>query len=323
MTSTRETRRNGEPRLASIASWAVLVASFGLSASTWIALAILAGFTAEVTVDGFTARLAWLMPIAVAGYVVVALVLWMSPVPNKVTTFAKKNTYMAAGIGIVAQSAYHALLAWSSTGVIWRTVLAALVGALPPAVAGLAVHMRALIRREGGRDTTASASAAVSTDRQSTTTVGPEPTFVAPSRAVSAVPMPTPAEVAARITPPTSSVPPRSAPELDAPASVSRTRAVASQTSPHQLAAPSTDIHVSAQAAAPLATAIVSPTRLAQARDLAAQYRIEHGTPITAGRLAVRLRVTSEQAAQLLAAIDADQNTSATTVNGRHVKATR
>ncbi|HEX6970024.1 MAG TPA: hypothetical protein VF174_14615, partial [Micromonosporaceae bacterium] len=30
----------------------------------------------------------------------------------------------------------------------WQAVLAAIVGALPPAVAGLAVHMRALIRRE-------------------------------------------------------------------------------------------------------------------------------------------------------------------------------
>ena len=146
---TLNTRTTGEPRLASIASWAVLVASFGLSASTWIALAILAGFTSEVTVHGITARLAWLMPISVDGYVIVALVLWMSPVPTAVTSFAKKNTYMAAGIGIVAQSAYHALLTWSTTGIIWRTVLAALVGSLPPAVAGLAVHMRALIRRHG------------------------------------------------------------------------------------------------------------------------------------------------------------------------------
>ena len=36
----------------------------------------------------------------------------------------------------------------SATDQYWRVVLAAIVGALPPAVAALAVHMRALIRRE-------------------------------------------------------------------------------------------------------------------------------------------------------------------------------
>lgn len=144
--------RSGEPRLAAVASWAVLAASFGLSAATWIALAELAGFTDTITVLGVTVGLAWLMPIAVDGYVVVALVLWMSPVPHRVAQFAKVNTYAAAGIGVIAQSAYHAFTVWSAQPAdhreIWRAVLAAVVGALPPAVAGLAVHMRALIRRE-------------------------------------------------------------------------------------------------------------------------------------------------------------------------------
>jgi len=136
--------RAGEPRLSALASWAVLAASFGLSASTWIALADLAGFTD--TIAGF--RLAWLMPVAVDGYVVVALVLWMAPVPPAVARFARANTYAAASIGVAAQSAYHALVIHDETGVWWRTILAALVGALPPAGAALSVHMRALIRRE-------------------------------------------------------------------------------------------------------------------------------------------------------------------------------
>src|SRR3989440_1063660 len=149
---TTNNRSTGEPRLASVASWMVLTASFGLSATTWIALARLAGFTATLTLPriGVTLAMAWLMPIAVDGYVVVALVLWMSPVPGKVATFAKRNTYGAAGIGIAAQSAYHLLFTLSTTNQTWRVVLAAIVGALPPAVAGLAVHMRALIRRESG-----------------------------------------------------------------------------------------------------------------------------------------------------------------------------
>ncbi len=96
---------SGEPRLASVASWAVLAASFALSASTWIALAVLSGFTGTATLPiiGVTLSVAWLMPIAVDGYVVVALVLWMSPVPAGVAEFAKRNTYGAAGIVILAQ----------------------------------------------------------------------------------------------------------------------------------------------------------------------------------------------------------------------------
>lgn len=129
----------GEPRLSALASWLVLGASFGLSASTWVALAALAGFDH---------RLAWLMPVAVDGYVIVALVLWMSPVPARVARFARANTYAAASVGVSAQSAFHAFLIYDQTGSVWRTALAAIVGALPPAGAALSVHMRALIRRE-------------------------------------------------------------------------------------------------------------------------------------------------------------------------------
>lgn len=131
-------RPPGEPRLSALASWAVLAASFGLSASTWIALARLAAF----------GDLSYLMPVAVDGYIVVALVLWMSPVPARVASFARHNTYAAASVGVSAQAAYHCLIIWDQTQTEWRAVLAAVVGAIPPAVAALAVHMRALIRRE-------------------------------------------------------------------------------------------------------------------------------------------------------------------------------
>lgn len=143
------TRPTGEPRLASAASWLVLAASFGLSAATWIALARLAGFDGDVRIYGLTVlALAWLMPLAVDGYIVVALVLWLSPVPARIARFAKVNTYCAASVGVAAQSAYHCLLILDRTETPWRAVLAAVVGAIPPAVAALSVHMRALIRRE-------------------------------------------------------------------------------------------------------------------------------------------------------------------------------
>jgi hypothetical protein len=337
MTAPEMPRRTGEPRLASVASWAVLAASFGLSASTWIALGVLAGFTSTLTVFGVTARLAWLMPIAVDGYVVVALVLWMAPVPARVAAFARKNTYLAAGTGIVAQSAYHLLFTMSTTNQWWRVVLAALVGALPPTVAGLAVHMRALIRRESAThhhnqpptvDTAPVPTVTRPAPAASSTVDTPtQPTATAPVRpALSPVPVPTPAQVAARIA---SASPAPKAAAVAAPAQVAQstgTRPSTPATPARKLAPSSTDFSVTAQDAAQLPLPIVSPELLARATSVARQYRTEHGEPMTAGQLAVRLKVTSEQATHLLASIQNDQTNPTTpvpTVNGARNGAAR
>ncbi|WFF00698.1 hypothetical protein [Micromonospora sp. WMMD964] len=337
----------GEPRLASIASWAVLAASFGLSASTWIALAELAGFTDRITVPGTSVSLAlaWLMPIAVDGYVVVALVLWMAPVPARVAAFAKKNTYGAAGIGIAAQSAYHLLDTMSTNVEPWRVVLAAIVGALPPAVAGLAVHMRALLRRESGRTPAAATGTVPAPAATPTPTVTvpavPAPTPVRPELPI--VPatepaepaptparpeIPTPAQLADRITAPRSvPAPEPSTPRPDATARPARPRPSKPDVTPAPTLAPSTtDTPVTASDAAQLPLPIVAPDLLARATRVAKQYRTEHGTPITPGQLAVRLKVTSDEATQALAVLGLDPNTNNRPVqpaNGRPVKATR
>jgi hypothetical protein len=324
--------RNGEPWLASAASWAVLTASFGLSASTWIDLGLLAGFTAHLTIGHLTLRMAWLLPVAVDGYVVVALVLWMAPVPATVARFAKRNTYGAASIGIAAQSAYHLLFTLSVTDQGWRVALAAVVGALPPAVAALAVHMRALIRRESTNHTTTPVPAVVTVPLSTvqpprpaaTAGLDPEPgpvPVVVPDRPVA--PLPTPAQVATRITPPapttgrSADVPARTAPTSGPPpASPAASRA--------PLAPPATDSPVTASGAAQPMPTLADPAQLGRARQIAAQYRTEHATPITAGRLALRMKVSSDQAAALLAAIEGDQpNPSTQTVNGRLLRATR
>ncbi|MFG1657909.1 hypothetical protein ACGFIY_15405 [Micromonospora chersina] len=185
MTNTTTAPATGEPRMAAAASWAVLSASFGLSAATWIAMARLAGFSAKIHLPilDVAADLAWLMPVAVDGYVVVALVLWMAPVPAKVAEFARVNTYAAAGIGVAAQSAYHALTVWSAQPPadrqVWQPILAAVVGALPPAVAGLAVHMRALIRRES-RPTTPTVNHPPANPTPAPATPAPEPVALIP-----------------------------------------------------------------------------------------------------------------------------------------------
>ena len=342
-------RPTGEPRLASVASWAVLVASFGLSASTWIALAVLAGFTGTVDIFGVTLALAWLMPIAVDGYVVVALVLWMAPVPAKVAAFARKNTYFAAGTGIAAQSAYHLLFTMSTDAELWRVVLAAIVGALPPTVAGLAVHMRALIRRESGKDAatgtppTSRASAATHTtstvtvpaapivDRPAAPTLPASPVDTAAEPApipVSARPeIPTPADVATRITRPRTASPSTASPAAPRPAAAAtRPRPTTSSTPVKPLTPPTTDISVSASDAVQLALPVVPPDLLARAQRVARQYHAEHGTAITAGQLAARLKVNSEEAAQALAVLDLDPRKSTApvpTVNGHRTEATR
>lgn len=362
MTSTpNNIRRTGEPRLASIASWAVLAASFALSASTWIAMAVLAGFTAAAHIGllDVTLRVAWLMPVAIDGYVVVALVLWMSPVPATVAEFAKKNTYGAAGIGIAAQSAYHLLATNSETDQLWRVVLAAIVGALPPAVAALAVHMRALIRRETDRTTVASGTTpatkpSVSTPAATPITVAaptlpavatpsittPRPADPKPSgqpalkpepatATTRTEPVPTPAKVAARVTPSPTSIPLRPTATRPAPAGDSkpkpRTTAPTAPAAP--LAASAADKPVTEPKPAQLPLPLpVDPALLAKAHEIATQYRTETGTPIKAGQLAARLRVNSELATQALAVLNLgpdNPTTPSPTANGRPVKATR
>jgi hypothetical protein len=142
-------------------------------------------------------------------------------------------------------------------------------------------------------------------------------------------PVPTPAAVAARVTPSPTTIPLRPTATRPAAARTSKPQPRKPQpTAPVEpLAAPATDIPVTEPEPAQLPLPLpVDPGLLAKAREIAAQYRTETGTPIKAGQLAARLRVNSEQAAQALAVLDLGPNTPTTpipTVNGTPVKATR
>jgi hypothetical protein len=71
---------------------------------------------------------------------------------------------------------------------------------------------------------------------------------------------------------------------------------------------------------------VVAPELLARVRAEAENYRTEHGSPITPGQLAVRLRMTSEQAQQALAVLNLAPDSPAQSVqpvNGQPVKAIR
>lgn len=353
--------RSGEPVLSLVGSWAVLGASFALSADTWIALAEIAGFTRKIHFPEFTFAMAWLMPICVDGYVLVALTLWMSPVPARVAKFAKYNTYVAAGIGIAAQSLYHLLTAMGTATEDWQIWLAALVGAFPPALAGLAIHMRALIRRESNNTQTEPAApkpsrvaGLISTIGQirhaineTTTTptipaptTGPAPTHPAPAMvsvpatvttdvpakrpAEPAVAVPTPAEVADRIT---SKPQPHPRP-ADAQAVTPASPAIPATTSMPQvttvpLTPSSTGLQANATEAVQLVLPLITPAVLARATEIAREYRSVNGKRITPGQLQVRMRdtrLTPDQATALLAQID-DTPVVAQTVNGRPVNA--
>lgn len=68
---------------------------------------------------------------------------------------------------------------------------------------------------------------------------------------------------------------------------------------------------------------MADPALLERANEAARQYRTEHGTRISPGQLAVRLRkVNTKQAAELLETIDDTPITEPTT-NGRPIRTNR
>ena len=169
------------------------------------------------------------------------------------------------------------------------------------------------------------APAAVPSGPAAPTTAPPPPIVVAAAPVSPALPVPTPAVVAQRITAPRPAITPA------APAAVSRPGPRATRSRPSKAvtpavrSAPSTiDTSVTASDAAQPTLPVVPPALLSRVDEVATEYRAEHGTPITAGQLAVRLKVTSEQAAQALAVLNLTNPSAPTrTVNGKPVRATR
>jgi hypothetical protein len=141
--------------------------------------------------------------------------------------------------------------------------------------------------------------------------------------------VPTPAQIAARVTPSPTTIPLRPTAVRPATGSTSKPspRTPVSTPSAKPLAAPATDTPVNAPEPAQLQLPIaVDPALLARADQVARQYRTEHGTAITAGQLATRLKVNSELASQALAVLDLGPNSPTQdlpTVNGNPIKATR
>jgi hypothetical protein len=159
----------------------------------------------------------------------------------------------------------------------------------------------------------------------------PYPTVTPPPAALEPEPartdIPSPAVVATRITGADTTSPTGSAVALRTAARTRKPRPSTTGTpSAPPLAAPATDTPVTAPEPAQLTLPIVPPELLNRARQVAGQYRTEHGTPITPGQLAVRLKVTSEQAGQALAVLGLGPDSPTTPVpivNGNRPEETR
>lgn len=123
--------------VSTAACWLAILASFVLSFSTWLALGQLAGFGV----------LAVALPFCVDGYVVTALTTWLTPgLSEKLARFARANLYAVGAGSVLAQASYHAASVLGQAQ--WKLPLAFAVGGFPPAIATLAVHIRARAVRE-------------------------------------------------------------------------------------------------------------------------------------------------------------------------------
>ncbi|MDP9144692.1 MAG: hypothetical protein M3N43_08340 [Actinomycetota bacterium] len=156
--STRTGRK--QPWLAFLLVGVVLASSFFLSASTWVSIGRVAGFDGgdyykAIAEDLSEPTPSWALPVTVDGFLTLSLLLWLAPVSARAKSFAKWSTYTMAFLGVGAQSAYHALMVnqavsafhelTATDGDSWRPWLAGAVGAFPPAIAAMAVHMVALL----------------------------------------------------------------------------------------------------------------------------------------------------------------------------------
>lgn len=124
-----------EPKMAVRASWVSILCSFVLSADTWVKLAEMAGFSHRVS---------WAMVGVVDAYVISALVLWTFTTNRELASFARKNTYAAALVGVAAQAGYHGWQAGSRGAAVIVIILSIVVGALPPLFAAVGIHMRSI-----------------------------------------------------------------------------------------------------------------------------------------------------------------------------------
>lgn len=127
------------------------IAAAVLSFDTWVNLAQAVGFKAATT-NGFNLgipiRIAWLLPIAVDVYALIATRIWIQGhADSRVNRYAAANSVGAIALSVSGNAIYHLFVA-----VGWKiqdcppVVIA--VGGVPPLLIGLVVHMHTLVNQQ-------------------------------------------------------------------------------------------------------------------------------------------------------------------------------
>lgn len=140
-------------------------------AAAIMSFSALSGLATMVGIDGQVAlglpdapgllelRAAWLLPIAIDMYGLIAIRVWLSgePIPPSVRRHAQWDASCSIGLSVAANVAYHWIDAADVTvAQAWWLIPA--VGAIAPAVLGRAVHLVALMRQPPAADRSADVS---------------------------------------------------------------------------------------------------------------------------------------------------------------------
>lgn len=124
-------------------------------AAMWILLAVVACAAAVLsfsalrdlaTLCGFSARLAWLLPVVIDAGAAAGCLIWLSEHDGS-RRFSRTLTWLLLASSVAGNAVVHGLTAYGLRPAWWLVVL---VSAVAPAVLGAVVHLAVLVGRPGG-----------------------------------------------------------------------------------------------------------------------------------------------------------------------------
>lgn len=134
-------------------TWVVGLGAAILSWAAWTGLAQRCGWTDTLHLGdkdgGLTLRLAWLTALIVDVYALRAFRVWQRSAPwvsDSTRHYAKWSTFVAIGVGVAGNVAYHMMVLNHVTQAPWWIVIP--VSAMAPAALGAVGHLNAIERRD-------------------------------------------------------------------------------------------------------------------------------------------------------------------------------
>lgn len=122
----------------------VAVAAAALSFASLANLADRSGITTAWTLGRTTVHAAWLLPVVVDAYALVATRVWLRPdrsIADRTRAYARANALAAVAASCLGNAVDHAMCGRSGPAV----VLAVAVAWVPPAALGLVAHLYAMV----------------------------------------------------------------------------------------------------------------------------------------------------------------------------------